>query len=406
MWAIRAGSVFDGSAFLTDGATVVLDDGRIAGIEAPGFALPADCPALDHPGILLPGLIDTHTHLVGDSALGALDRVAGYSDDELEAVVRSSLAAQLSAGVTTVRDLGDRRFNVVDRSAQPGEPLVVAAGPPITSLGGHCHYLGGQVSGEAEIRSAIAARVEHGVDVVKVMASGGMLTPGTDQLGSQFSDQDFKVIVDLAHAAGLPVTAHAHALVAVRQALTVGVDGIEHCTCLTAEGPVVDPALIDALADAGIAVCGTAGGDVRELGPPPPHIQVLLDRMGLTADQVLGQRQGFLVQLYRSGVTFTCGVDSGIAPIKAHGSVSASIAVHVEAPIPIAEVLAAATSVSAGVCRLPTKGAIAPGFDADLLLIDGDPRQDVAALSQVAGVVLGGEVVIGPPPAGPDAARP
>ncbi len=110
----------------------------------------------------------------------------------------------------------------------------------MTSVGGHCHYLGGEVSGEAEIRSAIAARVDHGVDVVKVMASGGMLTPGTDQLGSQFSDQDFQLIVDLAHAAGLPVTAHAHALVAVRQALTVGVDGIEHCTCLTVQGPVID----------------------------------------------------------------------------------------------------------------------------------------------------------------------
>ena len=395
MWAIRADSVFDGSAFGTEGATVILEDSHIAAVEAPGFALPAGCPILDHPGTLLPGLIDTHAHLVGDSALGALDRVAGYSDDELEAVVRSSLAAQLAAGVTTVRDLGDRRFNVVDRVARPGEPVVVAAGPPLTSRAGHCHYLGGEVSGEDEIRSAIAMRVDHGVDVVKVMASGGMLTPGTDQLGSQFSDEDLELIVDLSHAAGLPVTAHAHALVAVRQALTVGVDGIEHCTCLTAQGPVIDPALIDALAAAGIVVCGTAGGDVRELGPPPPHIQVLLDRMGLTADQVLGQRHDFFAHLYRSGVSFTCGVDSGIAPIKAHGSLAASIVVHVDAGIPIPDVLAAATSVSARTCRLPGKGVLRPGFDADLLLVDGDPRQDLAALTRVAGVVLAGTVVVG-----------
>src|SRR5580765_2958996 len=188
MWAIRAGAVFDGSAFIAGGATVVIQDGRIAGVEAPGFTVPAGCEVQNHSGTLLPGLIDTHTHLVGDSALGALDRVAGYSDDELETVVRSSLAAQLAAGVTTVRDLGDHRFNVADRAAQHGEPHVVAAGPPLTTPGGHCHYLGGEVRGEAEIRSAIAARVDHRVDVVKVMASGGMLTPGTDELAPQFHD--------------------------------------------------------------------------------------------------------------------------------------------------------------------------------------------------------------------------
>ncbi len=117
MWAIRAASMFDGSTFVPDGATVLIEGGRIVGIEGPGFALPALCPVLDHPATVLPGLIDSHTHLVGDSAMGALDRVAGYSDDELEAVVRSALAAQLAAGVTTVRDLGDRRFNVV----RPGD---------------------------------------------------------------------------------------------------------------------------------------------------------------------------------------------------------------------------------------------------------------------------------------------
>ncbi len=150
-------------------------------------------------------------------------------------------------------------------------------------------------------------------------------------------------------------------------------------------------------------MCATAGGDLRDLGPPPPHIQVLLDRMGLTADEVLGRRRDLLVQLYRSGTTFTCGVDSGIAPIKAHGSVAASIAVHVDVGMPIPDVLAAATSVSARVCGRPAKGAIAAGFDADLLLVDGDPRVDIAALTRVAAVVLAGTVLVGRPPAEPDA---
>ena len=94
-------------------------------------------------------------------------------------------------------------------------------------------------------------------------------------------------------------------------------------------------------------------------------------------------------------------MDSGIAPIKAHGSLAASVAAHVDAGIPVVDALAAATSVSARVCRLRAKGTIAPGFDADLLLVDGDPRQEVAALSRVADVVLSGEVVVSPAPAGP-----
>lgn len=395
MWALRASSVFDGRVFLSGGATLLIDGSRIAAISGLGEPLPDGCKVLTHRGTVLPGLVDTHTHLVGDSMLGALDRVAGYTDEELEAVISAGLRQHLAAGVTAVRDLGDRRFVVADRPPRPSEPTVVAAGPPITSPGGHCFYLGGEVDGPAAIRSAIAERVEHRVGVVKVMASGGMLTPGTDQLGSQFSDEDLRLVVDLAHRAGLPVTAHAHALVAVRQALAAGVDGVEHCTCLTDHGPVVDAALLDALAAAGVTVCATAGGDLRELGPPPPHIVALLDRMNIGVEEVFGRRGEFLAQAHAAGVRLICGVDSGIGPVKRHGSVAASIADHVAAGIPVPDVLAAATSVSADECGLTSKGRIRVGADADLLLIASDPRVEIEALGRVDGVVLAGELVVG-----------
>ena len=112
--------MFDGERFTNGGATVVIDDGRIAGVE-PGLPdVPDGWRVIDHPdATVLPGLIDTHVHLVTDSGMGALDRVAGYSDDELDAVITDGLRRQLAAGVTTVRDLGDRRFNVVDRRDRP-----------------------------------------------------------------------------------------------------------------------------------------------------------------------------------------------------------------------------------------------------------------------------------------------
>jgi len=209
--------MFDGERFTNDGVTVVIDDGRIAGVE-PGLPdVPDGWRVIDHPdATVLPGLIDTHVHLVTDSGMGALDRVAGYSDDELDAVITDGLRRQLVAGVTTVRDLGDRRFNVIDRrdrqrSGRVGEPEpnILASGPPLTSIGGHCHYMGGEVPGADAIAVAIDERVERGVDVVKVMASGGMGTLGTDVMGTQFSTQEMRLLVERAHAAGLLVTARA-----------------------------------------------------------------------------------------------------------------------------------------------------------------------------------------------------
>jgi imidazolonepropionase-like amidohydrolase len=394
MYALRAPLAFDGEAFLSDGATVLFDGDQIRGVEGYGFPTPSDCTVASFDGTLLPGLIDTHTHLVGDSERDALDRVAGYSDAELETVVTAALRRQLAAGVTTVRDLGDRRFNVARRRHRDGEPTVVAAGPPLTSVGGHCYYLGGEVSGEEQIRTAIADRVDHAVDVVKVMASGGMTTPGTDQLGTQFSDADLRLVVDLAHAAGLPITAHAHALVAVRQAINAGVDGIEHCSCLTEHGPTVDPELFDRIAAAGIVVCATSGGDVTKLGPPPPHIQALMERMGTTPEQVFGERAALLRQLHESGVTLVAGVYSGINHVKAHGIIGLGIAEHLRAGIPSPVVLAGATALAANACGLGlTKGRLRTGYDADLVVVGTDPRTDPAAITDIRAVVLRGQSI-------------
>jgi imidazolonepropionase-like amidohydrolase len=110
MRAIRARRAYDGESFLSAGATVLVEDGLIIGVEPCGFQVPGDCLVTGHEGTLLPGLIDAHAHLVADSGDSALDRVAGYSAGEIEEVISRALRDQLLAGVTTVRDLGDRRF--------------------------------------------------------------------------------------------------------------------------------------------------------------------------------------------------------------------------------------------------------------------------------------------------------
>jgi imidazolonepropionase-like amidohydrolase len=255
--------------------------------------------------------------------------------------------------------------------------------------------MGGEVSGADAIAAAIDERVERGVDIVKVMASGGMGTLGTDVMGTQFSTEEMRFLVDRAHEAGLPVTAHAHSLSAVEQAIEVGVDGIEHCSCLTPSGPMVTDELLDGLADGGIIVGGA-------LGAPPPvvvdnapaQIRAMMVERGITPEAVRSLVLELRGRMYRRGVRFVTGADSGIAPHVAHGMMHRAVSFFVDAGASAADALAAATSVSAQACGVgDRKGLLRKGYDADIIVVNGDLQADVTALSDVRSVVLGGTVV-------------
>jgi imidazolonepropionase-like amidohydrolase len=289
--------------------------------------------------------------------------------------------------VTTVRDLGDRDFCAVGRrDGQAGsgpvvEPNIVASGPPITSVDGHCHYLGGEVAGREQILRAIADRVDRNVDVVKVMASGGANTPGTDVMSTQFTHSELRLMVELAHKAGLPVTAHAHGTPAVEQAIAVGVDGIEHCSCVTDRGAGdVTDATLAILASSQIAVCPTLGLDPGVAKTPPPQLLAMLSRMGLTLEQWVETRVEFVGRLHRAGVRLISGVDSGINPAKRHGALPHAVLDLKAAGLTIAQALATATSVAADALGLAAKGRVAAGRDADLLVVGRDLADNPAAL--------------------------
>src|SRR4051794_72262 len=184
MHAYRAARAFDGEHLLRDGALVLVDGGAIVAVEPAATPAPAGCPVTELPGAtLLPGLIDAHVHLCGDAGPRALDQLPELTDDELDAMVTASLEAQLAAGVTAVRDLGDARWAVVDRHrGRDDGPTVVASGPPITSAGGHCAGMGGEAAGDEALRRAVRERAEHGADVVKIMTSGGLVVAHTQFL--------------------------------------------------------------------------------------------------------------------------------------------------------------------------------------------------------------------------------
>jgi imidazolonepropionase-like amidohydrolase len=400
MFAIRAGRAFDGQQAIPGGATVVIDQGRIVGVLAAAAPLPQGCAASEFPhATVLPGLIDTHVHLGGDGHDGALSRLADYSDDKVSEVIETALRRHLAAGVTTVRDLGDRHWSVVARRDQATtegattvSPTIVASGPPITSVRGHCWYLGGEVQGKAALRAAIKERIERRVDVVKIMVSGGVMTTDTDVMSRQFCDDDLHLLVDQAHAAGLPVTAHAHGLSAVEQAIAAGVDGIEHGNCVTPTGAHIPDSLLDRLAAQGIAVCPTLLARVTSIKPPATEA-AFIERFGLTREAV----QAHIARMYRAGARVIAGTDGGIASAKPHGIVHAAISGLIASGVCAAQALAAATSVAAQVCGLGSrKGRLSAGYDADVLLVEGDPLSDLSALMRPAAVMVRGQWAVGP----------
>ncbi|WP_061299530.1 amidohydrolase family protein [Herbidospora cretacea] len=366
---IRARRVFDGRD-LTAKRAVVVSDGRIVELldDAPESGDVRDLGDVT----LLPGLVDTHVHLAFDASP---DPIAALDAPGLLDRMRAAAHAHLAVGVTTVRDLGDRGYLALRLAREMTDgPEILSAGAPITSVRGHCWFLGGEAEGVDGVRKAVRERADKGAHAVKMMITGGEMTPGTFSHLNQFSRAEIEAAADEARRHGLPIAGHAHSGPGILAAAEAGFDTVEHVTFLTEDGVAPDPGIMATMAANGVAASLTVG--VQPGFPPPPRIAALLPRLHES-----------LRLLYESGVTIVGGSDSGIGPPKPHGILTRGGEMLSMSGMTPVEMLRAFTSDAARVCRIDRrKGRIAPGFDADLLAVHGDPTIDHTALRNTAAV--------------------
>ncbi|MGH3766150.1 MAG: amidohydrolase family protein [Pseudonocardiaceae bacterium] len=374
--AVRAARLFDGERSLGPG-TVLISGGRIIDVDTTAADPPPAAQRLDLGSdvSVLPGLIDAHVHLAFDASKDVVAGIGAVEDGQLLAQMAQSAHRALRAGITTVRDLGDRNFLALALREQLDAwvdlgPEIVASGPPITTSGGHCHFLGGVADGPHELRAAVRRRAERGCDVVKVMVSGGVLTPGSAVHESQYDLADLRLIVAEAHELGLRAAAHVHGPRAVADAVTAGFDTLEHVSFFTADGVAADPATMDA-------------GFTPGKGEPPPFVA---RRLAAVCEN--------LTRLHQGGARIVPGTDAGLAPMKPHDVLPYGLAHLTELGMTNLEALRAATSVAADACGLTgRKGRLVRGADADLLAVTGDPLSDIRAVHDVVAVFRAGRRV-------------
>ncbi len=374
--------IWDGVAeTYLDADGLLIEDGRIVAVgEAPK-------DARDMGGLtVIPGLMDAHVHMVLDPDIRlALDQDK-VSAEDLEVALRRRAEAMLRAGITTARDLGGGQWqelalrDAIAAGELPG-PRLLCSGQPITSPQGHCHFWGGEaVDADAAI-DVLRRQVEHRVDLIKVMATGGSLTPKSRPVDPQFDADVLKRIVDEAASHGHVVAAHCHGTAGIRNAVHAGVRTIEHCSWVgeAGWGTDYDAATAALIAEREIWVSPTINaGWKRFLGRPGTG-----ERM----------RENFR-RMRAAGVRLVASTDAGIPNVRHHDLGRALVPFADLAELSNLEALQSATSDAAealGIDHLT--GRIAPGYAADLLFVDGDPLADLEVLASPACVVARGRVV-------------
>jgi imidazolonepropionase-like amidohydrolase len=396
--AIRAGSVITDAAGEASGpATILVEDGKILSIT-PGHTVAADREIDLKSLTVLPGLIDLHTHLTGDPG-GDFWKEATEPDEWGVVVGAKNARITALAGFTTVREAGsgqETAFSLRRGTAEgiiPG-PRIIAAGPALAIIGGHGDTngfrpevnalldTGFNCTGAVECAAKVRLASQNGADIIKITATGGVLSQQGRGLEAHFTPQEMKAIADTAHSLGLKVMAHAHGARGIQQAAEAGIDTIEH-------GTYLDEAAAKAMRDRGVVLVPTlmALEGVSEglgKGVYTPVVENKIRAVQPLMASLVSRARQF-------GVTVAFGTDAGV---YSHGRNAEELELMRKQGMTDREVLASATTVAARVLGMENQiGKLAPGYSADIIAVAGNPLKDVTVLEKVDFVMVRGRVI-------------
>ena len=397
---VRAGRVLDvKTGKLLPNQTLVIEDGKIVSLSLSATAETKTAPntsGIDLPNAtILPGLIDSHTHLTMDPKFGYERLAISVPRQTLTGAKNARLT--LLAGFTTIRNVGAGGYSdialrdAVNAGDVPG-PRMLVSGPALSITGGHCdnnmlpaeyHATGdGVADGVAGVQHKVRENIKYGSDLIKVCATGGVLSLGDNPQHSQYTLEEMKAIVADAHRLGRKVAAHAHGAEGIRWAAEAGVDSIEH-------GSYIDDAGIAAMKEHGTYLVPTLYlGDWMFDNAEQTHMPAPL--LAKARDVIPAARKN-IAHAFASGVKVAFGTDAAVYP---HGLNAHEFGVMVELGLTPLQAIQAATVNAADLLGWSGKvGSLEPGAWADIIAVDGDPLKDVTTLERVKFVMKGGEVV-------------
>ena len=400
---IHAGALIDGvSDTVKQTVTIVVEDDRITAVQA-GYTAPgAGDKVIDlSNATVLPGLMDMHVHLDGQSSPTSYSE--GFFMNPGDYALRAAFYARktLLAGFTTVRNLGDNENSTIAlrKAINAGwveGPRIYTAGKAISTTGGHADPTNGVnlalmgdpgpkdgvINGPDEARKAVRQRYKEGSDLIKITATGGVLSLAVNGQNAQFTMEELTAIITTAHEYGLKVAAHAHGTVGMKRAVEAGVDSIEHGTFMSDE-------VIALMKQHGTYYVPTisAGKFVVEKAKIPGYFPAVVVPKALMVGPII---QATFQRAYQSGVKIAFGTDQGVAP---HGENAKEFAYMVEAGMPPMKAIQSATMEGAkllGVEKI--LGSVEPGKFADLVAVPGNPLADIKLMQQVCFVMKAGVV--------------
>lgn len=399
---IHCGNLIDGkSSDVQPQMTLVIEGHTIVAVQK-GFTKPGSGEKLIDLSkkTILPGLIDLHVHLEEETSKdGAIQR---FTLNDADVAFRSSVYAKrtLLAGFTTVRDLGGSGVNVALRNAINNGfvmgPRIFTAGKSIATTGGHADPTNGYrkalmgdpgpregvINSPEEARQAVRQRYKDGSDLIKITATGGVLSIAKDGSGPQFTDEELKAIIETAKDYGMHTAAHAHGTEGMKRAVLAGITTIEHGTKMTTE-------VMDLMKEKGTYYVPTisAGKFVALKAQEPGYYHPLVVPKAL---EIGPQIQATFGEAYKRGVKIAFGTDAGVLP---HGENGKEFGYMVEAGMPAMEAIRAATIVNAGILGMSDKiGTLEAGKLADLIAVDENPLKNIKTLEAVRFVMKDGVV--------------